>query len=57
MKLYSVQEINTILKGELVGDTTQKIDGLEQLKKVDKFIEKRCHIHIMYDEALKDLYW
>lgn len=32
MKSYSVQEINTILNGELVGDTTQKIDGLEQLK-------------------------
>ncbi|MEB8329079.1 UDP-3-O-(3-hydroxymyristoyl)glucosamine N-acyltransferase [Flavobacteriaceae bacterium KMM 6897] len=32
MKSYSVKEINTILNGELVGDTTQKIDGLEQLK-------------------------
>ncbi|MEJ1221869.1 UDP-3-O-(3-hydroxymyristoyl)glucosamine N-acyltransferase [Sediminicola sp. 1XM1-17] len=32
MKSYSVQEINAILKGELVGNTTQNIDGLEQLK-------------------------
>ncbi|MET6990635.1 UDP-3-O-(3-hydroxymyristoyl)glucosamine N-acyltransferase [Sediminicola arcticus] len=32
MKSYSIQEINAILNGELIGNTTQKIDGLEQLK-------------------------
>lgn len=32
MKSYSIQEINAILNGELVGNTTQNIDGLEQLK-------------------------
>ncbi|MET7029137.1 UDP-3-O-(3-hydroxymyristoyl)glucosamine N-acyltransferase [Sediminicola luteus] len=32
MKSLSIQEINTILNGELVGDTSQMIDGLEQLK-------------------------
>lgn len=32
MKSLSIQEINTILNGELVGDTSQRIDGLEQLK-------------------------
>lgn len=33
MTSYSVKEINTILKGELVGDTDQKIDGPEEIQK------------------------
>jgi UDP-3-O-[3-hydroxymyristoyl] glucosamine N-acyltransferase len=33
MKSYSIEEINTILKGELIGNTTQRIDGPEQLEK------------------------
>lgn len=32
MKNYSVSEINTILKGELIGNTTEKIIGPEELK-------------------------
>ena len=31
MKSYSAQDINTILKGELIGNTTQLIKGTEQL--------------------------
>lgn len=33
MKSYSIQEINTLLNGILVGDTCQRIDGPEQLEK------------------------
>ena len=33
MKSYTVEEINEILKGELVGNTTKKIEGPEQLEK------------------------
>jgi len=50
MKSFTIQEINTILKGELVGNTTQKINGLEQLEKADKnqitFIGSRKYIHL-----------
>ena len=33
MKSYTIQEINAILKGEIVGDTNQKISGPEELQK------------------------
>ncbi|MGZ0017776.1 UDP-3-O-(3-hydroxymyristoyl)glucosamine N-acyltransferase [Yeosuana sp. AK3] len=33
MKSFTSQEINTILNGELIGNTTQRIDGPEQLEK------------------------
>ena len=33
MKSYTIKEINEILKGELVGDTKQKINGPEELKR------------------------
>ena len=33
MKSFTIQEINEILKGELVGDTNQQITGPEQLEK------------------------
>ncbi len=33
MPSYSIREINTILKGELIGDTTRKIEGPEEIKK------------------------
>ncbi|XCF07036.1 UDP-3-O-(3-hydroxymyristoyl)glucosamine N-acyltransferase [Tamlana crocina] len=33
MVSYTVEEINNLLKGELVGNTTQKIEGPEQLRK------------------------
>lgn len=33
MKSYSLSEINEILKGEVIGNTTQKIEGPEQLEK------------------------
>ncbi len=32
MKSYTIQEINAILHGELIGNTSQKIDGPEQLE-------------------------
>lgn len=32
MKSFTIKEINTILKGKLVGNTSQKITGLDQLK-------------------------
>lgn len=33
MKSYTIQEINAILKGEIVGNTTQKISGPEELQR------------------------
>ncbi len=33
MKSYTIEEINTILQGELIGHTTNKIDGPEELEK------------------------
>ena len=33
IKSFTIKEINTILKGELVGDTNQRINGPEELKK------------------------
>ncbi|TLP82195.1 UDP-3-O-(3-hydroxymyristoyl)glucosamine N-acyltransferase [Maribacter sp. ACAM166] len=33
MASYTINEINTIIKGELIGDTNQKIEGPEELKK------------------------
>ncbi len=33
MKSYTINDINTILKGELIGNTTQQITGPEQLEK------------------------
>ncbi|MDY7394121.1 UDP-3-O-(3-hydroxymyristoyl)glucosamine N-acyltransferase [Aureibaculum sp. 2210JD6-5] len=35
MKSYTIQEINNILDGELVGNTTSKISGPEQLNKAE----------------------
>ncbi len=35
MKSYSIQEINNLLKGELIGNTTQQIEGPEQLQKAE----------------------
>ena len=50
MKLYTIQEINAILKGEILGDTNQKISGPEELQKamVDQisFIGSRKYIHL-----------
>ncbi len=36
MKSFTIQEINTLLKGELVGNTTQTITAPEQIKKAEK---------------------
>ncbi len=33
MTSYSIREINTILKGELIGDTNQRIEGPEEIQK------------------------
>lgn len=33
MKSYNITEINAILKGEIVGDTTHKIEGAEEIQK------------------------
>ncbi|MDT0293723.1 UDP-3-O-(3-hydroxymyristoyl)glucosamine N-acyltransferase [Mesonia ostreae] len=35
MTSYSISEINTILKGELIGDTTQKIEAPEEIRKAN----------------------
>lgn len=35
MKSYSIKEINNIVKGELIGDTDQRIEGPEALQKAD----------------------
>ena len=39
MKSFTITEINNLLQGELVGNTTQKITGPEELEKA-----KACHI-------------
>ncbi|NQW36411.1 MAG: UDP-3-O-(3-hydroxymyristoyl)glucosamine N-acyltransferase, partial [Flavobacteriales bacterium] len=36
MKSYTVKEINTLLNGELVGDTNQKITGPEEVEKANE---------------------
>jgi len=36
MKSYSISEINEVIKGELIGTTTQRITGPEQLEKASK---------------------
>ncbi|BAO77389.1 UDP-3-O-(3-hydroxymyristoyl)glucosamine N-acyltransferase [Winogradskyella sp. PG-2] len=33
MKSFSIQDINALLNGEIIGDTNQKIEGLEEIKK------------------------
>ena len=35
MKSYTISEINAILKGELIGNTNQKIEGPEELQKAN----------------------
>ncbi|SFZ92605.1 UDP-3-O-[3-hydroxymyristoyl] glucosamine N-acyltransferase [Flaviramulus basaltis] len=35
MASYTIQEINDVLKGELIGNTTQKIEGPEQLQSAE----------------------
>jgi UDP-3-O-[3-hydroxymyristoyl] glucosamine N-acyltransferase len=35
MKSYTIEEINTILQGELIGHTTNQIDGPEELEKAE----------------------
>jgi UDP-3-O-[3-hydroxymyristoyl] glucosamine N-acyltransferase len=35
MASYTIREINNILKGELIGDTTEKIEGPEELQKAN----------------------
>jgi len=50
MKSYTVQEINTILNGELIGNTSENITGPEQLEKATinqiSFIGSRKYINL-----------
>lgn len=50
MKSYTIQEINAIIEGELVGNTNQKILGPEQLEKATQnqisFIGNRKYVHL-----------
>tara|TARA_R110001583_G_scaffold123082_1_gene274383 strand:- start:4173 stop:5165 length:993 start_codon:yes stop_codon:yes gene_type:complete len=50
MKSYTIEEINAILKGEIVGNTNQKISGPEELLKATadqiSFIGSRKFIHL-----------
>tara|TARA_R110001583_G_scaffold95491_1_gene239313 strand:+ start:2631 stop:3623 length:993 start_codon:yes stop_codon:yes gene_type:complete len=50
MKTYTIQEINGILKGEIVGNTTHKITGPEQLERATtnhiSFIGNRKYVHL-----------
>ena len=51
MASYTIQEINNLLKGELIGNTTQQIEGPEQL------INAKSH-HISFIGSTKYLkYW
>jgi UDP-3-O-[3-hydroxymyristoyl] glucosamine N-acyltransferase len=51
MKSYSVQEINNLLKGELIGNTTHQIKGPEELQKA-----KNHHITFIGSSKYKK-YW
>ena len=51
MKSYSVQEINNLLKGELIGNTTHQIEGPEELQKA-----KNHHITFIGSSKYKK-YW
>jgi UDP-3-O-[3-hydroxymyristoyl] glucosamine N-acyltransferase len=50
MKSFTIKEINEILKGELVGDTKQQINGPEQLEKAGNnhitFVGNRIYIRL-----------
>ncbi|MFK5958152.1 MAG: UDP-3-O-(3-hydroxymyristoyl)glucosamine N-acyltransferase [Lutibacter sp.] len=50
MKSFTIQEINAILKGELLGNTNQKIKGPEELQKATSnqisFIGNQKYIHL-----------
>ncbi|MCF6182446.1 UDP-3-O-(3-hydroxymyristoyl)glucosamine N-acyltransferase [Lutibacter sp.] len=50
MKSFTIQEINAIIGGELVGNTNQKISGPEQLEKATQnqisFIGNRKYVHL-----------
>ena len=50
MKSHSIKEINEILKGELVGDTNQQIDGPEELERASinhiTFIGSRKYVRL-----------
>ena len=50
MKLFTIQEINAILKGKIVGNTTTKISGPEELQKASanqiSFIGSRKFVHL-----------
>ncbi|WP_299433377.1 UDP-3-O-(3-hydroxymyristoyl)glucosamine N-acyltransferase [uncultured Maribacter sp.] len=53
MHSFSIQEINTILSGELIGDTSKKITGLNQLKNATPnqitFIGSKKHTSLWKD--------
>ena len=53
MKSYSAQDINTILKGELIGNTKQLIEGPEQLEKAQNnhitFIGSQKYVKLWAD--------
>jgi len=50
MKAYTVQEINDFLKGELIGNTKQLINGPEEIQKAEKhnitFIGNKKYVHL-----------
>ncbi|MEA1897371.1 MAG: UDP-3-O-(3-hydroxymyristoyl)glucosamine N-acyltransferase [Bacteroidota bacterium] len=50
MKLFTIKEINEILEGELVGDTSQQISGPEELEKAGNnhisFIGSKKYVHL-----------
>lgn len=54
MKQYTIEELNEILQGELVGSTSHKISGPEQLEKATKehitFIGNRKYVRL-WDES------
>jgi UDP-3-O-[3-hydroxymyristoyl] glucosamine N-acyltransferase len=53
MASYSISEINNIVKGELIGDTSQKIEGPEELQKAGSnqitFIGSRKYVKLWAD--------
>lgn len=50
MKTYSIKEINQLVKGTLVGDTSHQINGAEQLEKAEtnhiSFIGSNKYVHL-----------
>jgi len=57
MTSYSISEINNIVKGELIGNTNQKIEGPEEIQKANNnqitFIGSKKYVKFWEDSKAK----